>query len=189
MKRGAALLVLAALLGACGVPTAWKPPTSTPPAVAVFGPYAASPTPTPSPAPSPSPGHPGPVRLITIVLSAQHLTAYEDSRVIVSTDVATGRPDLATPTGDFHLMARYSPFLFVSPWPPGDPNYYDPTWVSWAMPFAPGGYFMHDASWQRNWGPGADVTSGSHGCVNVPVAAMKALYQWAREGDEVIVSR
>ena len=189
MKRCAALLVLAALMGACGLPTAWKPPASTSPAVGLFDPYAPSPTPTPTPAPSPTPNHEGPVRLITIVLSAQHLTAYEDSKVIVSTDVATGRPDLATPTGDFHVMAKYSPFLFVSPWPRGDPNYYDPTWVSWAMPFAPGGYFMHDASWQRNWGPGADVRSGSHGCVNVPVSAMKALYQWARVGDEVIVSR
>lgn len=128
------------------------------------------------------------MHLIRIVLSAQHLWAYEGSTVVVSTDVTTGRPDLPTPTGHFHIMGRYSPYLFISPWPRGSPYYYDPTWVQWAMPFAPGGYFIHDAAWQRNWGPGADMRSGSHGCVNVPPASMRPLYEWTQVGDDVIVT-
>jgi len=128
------------------------------------------------------------VHLIKIVLSSQHLWVYEGTTVVVSTDVATGRPDLPTPTGNFHVMSKSSPFLFISPWPKGNPNYYAPVWVSYAMPFAPGGYYIHDATWQTNWGPGANVRSGSHGCVNVPLSSMRALYGWARVGDAVNVS-
>ncbi len=95
---------------------------------------------------------------------------------------------MPTVTGHFSILAKYSPYLFISPWPKGSPYYYDPTWVQYAMLFDAGGYFINDAAWQRNWGPGANVRSGSHGCVNVPPGAMGPLYQWARVGDVVIVS-
>jgi lipoprotein-anchoring transpeptidase ErfK/SrfK len=106
----------------------------------------------------------------------------------VSTDVTTGMPALPTPTGQFHILAKYSPYRFVSPWPRGSPYYYDPLWVDYAMLFANGGYFIHDAWWQPNFGPGANVKTGSHGCVNVPPPAMPALYSWARVGDNVVVT-
>ncbi len=126
--------------------------------------------------------------MIEVVLSAQHLTAYEGTKVIVSTDVTTGRPGMETPTGHYHIMQKYSPYRFISPWPRGDVNYYDPLDVHWAMLFADGGYFIHDAWWQQNWGPGANLKTGSHGCVNVPESAMGGLYGWARVGDDVIVT-
>lgn len=107
--------------------------------------------------------------------------------MILSTDVTTGRPGMETPVGTYHIMEKYSPYKFISPWPRGDPNYYDPLVVDYAMLFAAGGYFIHDAWWQQNWGPGANLKTGSHGCVNVPPAVMGTLYQWARVGDEVIV--
>lgn len=125
--------------------------------------------------------------MIEIVLSTQHLTAYEGKTAVLATDVTTGRPGMETPTGHFHIQAKYSPYRFISPWPRGDPNYYDPLDVNWAMLFAAGGYFIHDAWWQRNWGPGANARSGSHGCVNVPESAMGPLYAWAQVGDDVIV--
>lgn len=105
--------------------------------------------------------------------------------MVVSTDVTTGQPALPTPTGRFAIMAKYSPYRFISPWPKGSPYYYDPLDVGYAMLFAEGGYFIHDAWWQRNFGPGGNLKTGSHGCVNVPPAAMPALYQWARVGDPV----
>jgi lipoprotein-anchoring transpeptidase ErfK/SrfK len=36
-------------------------------------------------------------------------------------------------------------------------------------------------------GPGANLTRGSHGCVNVPKAAMATLYGWATVGTTLIV--
>ena len=38
------------------------------------------------------------------------------------TDIATGRPALPTPLGTTHVMAKYSPYEMVSPWPPGSPS-------------------------------------------------------------------
>ena len=205
------VLGLAVIVGACGgvaptasveSPAATAGPGCTPspvqpsPVPTPPSPAATTPSPSPMPSatarPSPSPrasAPPAATHVIRIVLSKQRLTAYEGSRAVLSTDVATGRPDLPTPTGHFHVLDKHSPYLFVSPWPKGSPYYYDPTWVRWAMLFAAGGYYMHDAPWQRHWGAGANVTSGSHGCVNVQSAAMQRLYAWARVGDDVIVTR
>lgn len=185
MNRLAALTGLVVLLSACGAPTALKPAASPSPSPSAT---ACSPSPSPSPLPSPSPSPTPPQRVIEIVLSTQHLTAYEDGKAVLSTDVTTGRPGMETVTGHFHILQKFSPYVFISPWPRGDPNYYDPLRVNWAMLFADGGYFIHDAWWQRNWGPGADKLTGSHGCVNVPEAPMGPLYGWAQVGDDVIVT-
>lgn len=98
------------------------------------------------------------------------------------------RESVATPPGDFSVIAKQSPLHWVSPWPPGSPYYYPPGLVSGqAILFADGGFFVHDASWQSNWGPGADKISGSHGCVNVPVEAMPFICDWAQPGDLVLI--
>jgi lipoprotein-anchoring transpeptidase ErfK/SrfK len=55
------------------------------------------------------------------------------------------------------------------------------------MLFADDGYFLHDAPWRTVWGPGANLTHGSHGCINVPKAAMATLFGWATAGTTVIV--
>ena len=98
------------------------------------------------------------------------------------------RESVATPPGDFSVIAKQSPLHWVSPWPPGSPYYYPPGLVSGqAIHFADGVFFVHDASWQSNWGPGADRISGSHGCVNVPVEAMPFICDWAQPGDQVLI--
>lgn len=189
------------LLGACGSPEAGANPGASSPTPAASSSTGCSPTPvletpgqspTPSevarPTPSPAPPPKAPARSIRVVLSKQHLSANAAQKIIVSTNVTTGRPELPTPTGHFHILAKYSPYRFVSPWPPGSPYYYAPVWVDYAMVFAPNGYFIHDAAWQRNFGPGGNLRTGSHGCINVPPAAMGPLYKWARVGDDVIIT-
>ena len=173
------------LLAACGSAPLLEASVSPSPAAS---PRAPSPTARPSPpAPPSATGTIAPRREILIDLGQQHVWAYEGSKVIVSTDVTTGMPALPTPAGHFHIQAKYSPYRFVSPWGRGSPYYYDPLWSDYAMLFADGGYFIHDAWWQRNFGPGGNLKTGSHGCVNVPPAAMPALYAWARPGDDVII--
>ena len=192
LGRGGLLLALVLLLGACGRPYAALPspeptPTPTPTPTAYPSP---SPSTSPSPAPSPSqssrPSTPE-VREIKISLSQQHLWAYVGDVVVVSTAVTTGMPALPTPAGTFRITAKYSPYKFISPWPRGSPYFYEPLWVDYAMLFADGGYFIHDAWWQQNFGPGGNLKTGSHGCVNVPVPIMPALYKWAQVGDTVVI--
>jgi hypothetical protein len=128
-------------------------------------------------------------RKIVVSLSLQHLWAYNlDGTLFLQTDVATGRPELPTPTGDYHIFKKQAPFQFISPWPTWSPFWYPSAWVSYAMEFIDGGYYLHDAPWRTWYGPGAEFGStGTHGCVNVPLTPMGALYSWAQIGDEVVV--
>jgi lipoprotein-anchoring transpeptidase ErfK/SrfK len=130
---------------------------------------------------------------ITISLYHERLRAWEGNRVVYSTLVTTGDRALPTPTGWYHIYAKYSPFTFISPWPLGSPFYYPPSRVSFAMEFLPG-YFIHDAPWRSVFGPGSNRFNepgtnygGTHGCVNVPYAAERFLFYWAPIGTPVHV--
>src|SRR5438128_2267421 len=126
-------------------------------------------------------------KLIVISLSRQVLTAYQDGTAMLTTYVATGRPALPTPPGVYHIFRRYSPYLFISPWPYGSPYWYPSSWTNWAMEFAGGGYFIHDAPWRTWYGPGANLYNGTHGCVNVPYSPMAFLWNWTPMGTTVVV--
>jgi lipoprotein-anchoring transpeptidase ErfK/SrfK len=130
-------------------------------------------------------------KVITVNLTLQEAIFYQDGCEVQATPVTTGRRQLRTPTGSFHVFFKQSPFQFISPWPPDSPFYYDPTWVNWVMEFASGGYFLHDASWEAasQYGPGGEDSSGaSHGCIHVPTSVMKWAYQWTPEGTPVLIS-
>jgi lipoprotein-anchoring transpeptidase ErfK/SrfK len=126
-------------------------------------------------------------KVIVISLSRQVLTAYQDGNAVLTTLVATGRPQLPTPPGVYHIFRRYSPYLMVSPWAYGSPWWYAPAWTNFAMEFIGGGYFIHDAPWRSWYGPGANLYNGTHGCVNVPYGAMATLWNWAPNGTTVVV--
>ena len=126
-------------------------------------------------------------KVIVISLSRQVLTAYQDGNAILTTFVATGRPQLPTPPGVYHIFARYSPYKMISPWPYGSPWWYPPSWTNFAMEFIGGGYFLHDAPWRSWYGPGANLYNGTHGCVNVPYSPMATLWNWAPNGTTVVV--
>jgi lipoprotein-anchoring transpeptidase ErfK/SrfK len=58
------------------------------------------------------------------------------------------------------------------------------------------GYYIHDAPWRHQFGPGTqnphtdtDGTweTGSHGCVNMPTPAAAALYNWAGLGARIFI--
>ncbi|HUZ77773.1 MAG TPA: L,D-transpeptidase family protein [Chloroflexota bacterium] len=132
---------------------------------------------------------------IVVSLSQQRLWAYNGDRVYLTSLVTTGGPELPTPTGTFHVLAKDAPFTFHSPWPKGNPFWYADSPVSYALLFDDRGYFIHDAPWRAWFGPGSNAvrgipagpTTGSHGCVNVPLRAEAQLFAWANVGTPVIV--
>ncbi len=134
-------------------------------------------------------------RHIIISLSQQRLYAYDGTRLFLSSLVTTGNRALPTPTGIYHIMAKFHPYTFISPWPKSSPDYYAPSPVNYAMLFRAGGYFIHDAPWRSAFGPGTNAQlgtpgtnyTGSHGCVNTPFNVAKALYGWAQVGTIVQV--
>ncbi len=124
-------------------------------------------------------------KVIDISLSRQQLIAYRDGVAVISTVITTGQPALPTPPGNYTIMAKYSPYRMISPWPYGNPFWYPPSDMSYAMLFRGGGYFIHDAPWRSVWGN--PWVSGSHGCVNVPGGVMPAVWAFADIGTPVLV--
>jgi len=134
---------------------------------------------------------------IVVSLSRQQLWAFDGSHYVLSALVTTGNPALPTPLGHFPILARYSPFTFVSPWPPSSPYYYAPSYTTYALLFDNRGYYVHDAPWRGHFGPGSNAATGTpgqnytgtHGCVKVPTTTMQPLFQWATIGTVVEVVR
>ncbi len=131
---------------------------------------------------------------IIVSLSQQELYAYDGTSLAVKTLVTTGNPALPTPVGSYTILEKESPFQFVSPWPPGSPYWYAPSWVHYAMLFQSQGYFLHDAPWRSAYGPGTNGPGqpgtnygGSHGCVNIPPDPMTFLWNWSPLGTPVDV--
>jgi len=134
--------------------------------------------------------HDGPNRLITVSVQGQHLLAYEDGRVVVDTPVTTGRPALATDIGAMRVLHKDTPWTMQSPWPKGSPDWYPDTVVQMVVWFTKNGEGLHDASWQppSTLGPGSQYGPfASHGCIHLPLAAIKTLFDWAPIGTPVVV--
>ena len=125
-------------------------------------------------------------KVIVVSLVCQELTAYENRVPFVSTLITTGRPALPTPPGQYSVLSKISPYQMVSPWPPGSPFWYPPSWVTYTLWFRSDGYAIHDAPWRSVYGPGTQL-NGSHGCINTPFAPMQKLYPWAPVGTAVRV--
>ena len=53
------------------------------------------------------------------------------------------------------------------------------------MPFN-GGIGLHDANWRKTFGGTIYKTNGSHGCVNLPPAVAKTIYENISAGDPVL---
>ena len=125
-------------------------------------------------------------KVILISLHDQELVAYQDGAVILRTPVTTGRPDLPTPTGSFQVLRKSHPWLMHSDFPRWSPYWYPDSPVTYVLWFTNVGHGIHDAPWRGTYGPGTQA-AGSHGCVNVPFAAEKILFNWAELGTRVVI--
>lgn len=115
---------------------------------------------------------------IVVSIKKQKLTYYANGEVALETPVTTGKHD-KTPKGNFKILnkvrnatlkgAGYSSF------------------VKYWMAFRSGGYGIHDASWRHNFGNMNYYNNGSHGCINVPLKAVKKLFEMVEVGTPVYV--
>ncbi|MHB8393313.1 MAG: L,D-transpeptidase [Candidatus Dormibacteria bacterium] len=128
---------------------------------------------------------------ILISLSLQEMVFYDNGCEVQATPVTTGRPLLRTPTGTFSIFDKQSPYVFISPWPPGSPFWYPTSPVNYVMEFAQGGYYIHDAPWEptSEYGPGSQniIPAASHGCVQTPGVVMAWAYSWTPMGTPVVI--
>ena len=108
---------------------------------------------------------------VEVDIPNQHVTFYENARKVMESDCVTGLPTAArrTHTGVFKIdykqrnrILRGSQRLYAS-------------FVNYWMPFD-GGIGLHDATWRGSFGGSIYKSSGSHGCVNLPLSFAKRLY-------------
>jgi len=144
----------------------------------------------------PAPASPIDGKHLILSLSRQWWYAYEGGALEYSGPVTTGRPELVTPLGRFRILSKHTPYTFVSPWGRGSPFWYETATSSYALRITDNGIFFHDAPWRPYNGPGTNVPhtdpdgvwrTGSHGCINMPLAAAAWAYRWAPLGMPVDV--
>ena len=107
-----------------------------------------------------------------IDLTNQRMWMYKDGKIVVATDVVTGKPDGEhdTPQGTYKLKYKEKNATLKGA------NYSTP--VAWWMPFN-GDIGMHDATWQPTFGGDRYIKHGSHGCVNLPLDKAASIFNYA----------
>jgi len=134
-------------------------------------------------------------KVIVVSIWEQTARMYENGKLVYWAYVTTGRIELPSPPGLWHVFDKESPTVFTSAEPPGSPFYYAPTYIHYALEYHTGGYFLHDAWWRQVFGPGSNLphydpaafNGGSHGCINFTTQDAAWLYNWAPLGTPVIV--
>lgn len=117
---------------------------------------------------------------VEIDLTNQHLYLYIKGSIVLESDLVSGRMNRSgsqTPAGVYGLTYKTTNAVLR-----GD-DYETP--VNYWMPFN-GNIGMHDAIWRSNFGGQIYQTSGSHGCINLPLSAASEIYAYISTGFPVI---
>lgn len=123
-------------------------------------------------------------QLIVVSIEQQHEWACAGRRTVLSTAVTTGaeRPGDATPRGMFAIQGLNRNTNLTT-------NRGRSYRVKYWLPFHLGVWGFHDASWQKMpFGSKHYVTHGSHGCVHMPLAAIRWLFHWVHYGTPVRIT-
>lgn len=111
---------------------------------------------------------------IELDLTRQRVWMYINGECILNTPCVTGNVSsgYSTPVGIYYLTYKTTDTTLEGYNRDGS-KYSSP--VKYWMPFN-GGIGFHDATWRSNFGGNIYMTNGSHGCVNLPFAAARTMY-------------
>ena len=129
-------------------------------------------------------------RYLDVDLTEQHVRFYDGGKIIWESDFVSGDPteDHATPTGVYSINGNKGTNQTLKGLDEnhdGEPDY--TSHVNYWMPFITNLVAFHDASWRSSFGGTIYQGNGSHGCINLPAAAAKQLYDITKVGDVVVV--
>jgi len=122
---------------------------------------------------------------IIVDISEQHAWFCSRGATAWQSPVTTGAvalsSDDATPLGTYRIQGRNRHTVLTL----ADGSTYA---VAYWVPFEAPLYGFHDSPWQTfDYGSALYRTEGSHGCVHLPAAAMKHLYNWVQIGATVTI--
>ena len=117
---------------------------------------------------------------VEVDLDNQQLTFIKNGTVLVNTDIVTGLVTTRqTPTGLYESHNRQRNCVLVG----SDFRVFVKYWVS-VIGDVIG---LHDASWRSVFGGDIYVYNGSHGCINIPEAAMAKIFENIDDGTPVLI--
>ena len=124
---------------------------------------------------------------VQVDLTNQKVYLVKNGIVTLSTDCVTGKytdPERRTPAGTYYLYAKQrNRILRGTRLPDGSWPYESP--VDYWMPFNRG-VGLHDADWRSSFGGNIYYSSGSHGCINLPVNVAGTLYNSIKVNTPVV---
>lgn len=137
-------------------------------------------------------------RALVVSLGEQEMRIYNHGQLVNAFPVTTGQPRLPSVPGVWQIGTRLHPTIFKAGVPKGSPNWYPDTLIHYAMQYHDNGYFLHDAWWRTQFGPGTNFPhhdasgnpfsdEGSHGCINMALDNAAWLYHFVTAGTPVVV--
>lgn len=107
---------------------------------------------------------------VEVNLTGQHLYYYKNGTLVLDTDFVSGNLSKGhgTPNGVYTVAYKQKNAVLKGE------NYRTP--VSYWMPFN-NGIGFHDANWRGSFGGAIYKTNGSHGCINMPPAMARKLFE------------
>ena len=123
---------------------------------------------------------------VEVDMGNQHVYLYENGAIVWDAPCVTGNvsKNYTTPEGIYSLTYKQTDRVLRGPLQ-ADGTYEYESPVSYWMPFN-GGIGLHDANWREKFGGTIYQYAGSHGCINLPPASVKALYDRIDKGTPVI---
>ncbi|HLL78751.1 MAG TPA: L,D-transpeptidase, partial [Ktedonobacteraceae bacterium] len=129
----------------------------------------------------------------------QAMRVYQNGKLLRAFHVTTGRSELPSLPGVWGVLERKSPIIFQSADPKGSPYWFPDTPIKYAILYHYGGYFVHDAWWRANFGPGTEFPhsdasgtsaynfDGSHGCINLSETDAAWVYQHTDWNTQIVI--
>ena len=117
---------------------------------------------------------------VIVDISDQTAYLYEDNELIISTPVVTGKNSTPTTKGLHEVWCMEKDRYLTG----ADFKVHVDV-----VAFFHNGEGLHDANWRSAFGGNLYKNNGSHGCVNMPSEAAKAIYKHLEIGDKVLVKQ
>lgn len=138
-------------------------------------------------------------QVLMISLVEQAMRIYQNGQLVNSYHVTTGRQELPSLPGVWSVLDRRSPTIFKAADPKGSPYWFPDTPISYAILYHWGGYYVHDAPWRADFGPGTQFPhqdsggttaynfDGSHGCINLQESDATWVYKHTNWNSIIVI--